>query len=122
MDKNTTDRISIQTLAAAMALGGKQADSKIEEALEVEESRIDSRIAEALEDFDSGISLKGSVNYFSNLPESPARGDEYIVLYSGNSGTNYIGTKYVWDGTAWRSVGTSLKLYRDADGDLCEEG
>ena len=116
------DKLSIKTLAAALGLGGKQTDSKIEEALQIEDSRVDGKIAEALEDFSSGITLKGSVNYYSNLPASPATGDEYIVLYSGNSGTNYIGTKYVWDGTAWRPMGAELKLYRDADGDLCEEG
>ena len=116
------DRLSIKTLAASLGLGGKQTDSKIEEALQIEDSRVDAKIAEALEDFDSGITLKGSVSYFGDLPASPAKGDEYIVLYSGDSGTNYIGEKYVWDGTAWRSMGTNLKLYRDADGDLCEEG
>ena len=116
------DKLSIKTLAAALGLGGKQTDSKIEEALQIEDSRVDGKIAEALEEFSSGITLKGSVSYYSNLPASPATGDEYIVLYSGNSGTNYIGTKYVWDGTAWRPMGAELKLYRDADGDLCEEG
>lgn len=116
------DRLSIKTLAASLGLGGKQTDSKIEEALQIEDSRVDGKIAEALEEFSSGITLKGSVSYYSNLPASPTKGDEYIVLYSGNSGTNYIGTKYVWDGTAWRPMGAELKLYRDADGDLCEEG
>lgn len=115
------DRLSIKTLAAALGLGGKQTDSKIETALEIEDSRVDGKIAEALEDFSSGITLKGSVNYYSDLPDSPSVGDEYIVLYSGDSGTNYIGTKYAWDGTAWRPMGAELKLYRDADGDLCEE-
>ena len=100
------DDISLMTLAAAAALGGKQTDKKI---------------SEALNDFSEGITLKGSVDYFADLPASPETGDEYIVLYSGNSGANYIGQKYVWDGTAWRSLGTELKLYRDADGDLCEE-
>lgn len=115
------DRLSLKTLAAALGLSGKQADEKIEAAMQTEDERTDAKIAEALEDFDSGITLKGSVSYYGNLPGSPAKGDEYIVLYSGDSGTNYIGEKYVWDGTAWRSLGTNLKLYRDADGDLCEE-
>ena len=115
------DRLSIKTLAAALGMAGKQADDKIETAMQTEDARTDAKIADALEDFDNGITLKGSVNYFSSLPGSPDKGDEYIVLYSGDSGTNYIGEKYVWDGTAWRSLGTDLKLYRDADGDLCEE-
>ena len=115
------DRLSLKTLAAALGLSGKQADEKIEAAMQTEDERTDAKIAEALEDFDSGITLKGSVSYFGDLPGSPAKGDEYIVLYSGDSGTNYIGEKYVWDGTAWRSLGTNLKLYRDADGDSGEE-
>ncbi len=100
------DRLSIITLGAVRALL---------------KSSIDGDIAEALEDFTSGITLKGSVDYYGDLPGSPDTGDEYIVLYSGDSGTDYIGQKYVWDGTAWRTVGTNLKLYRDSDGDLCEE-
>ena len=76
----------------------------------------------AAETFTSGMTFKGSVSYESSLPASDnTLGDEYLVLYSGSSGTNYIGQKYAWDGTAWRPVGTNLKLYRDADGDLCEE-
>lgn len=75
----------------------------------------------AVEDFGSGLSFKGSVNYASGLPASPALGDEYLVLYSGSTGTNYIGQKYAWDGTVWRPIGNDLRLYRDADGDLCEE-
>lgn len=104
------DRLSIITLGAALVQGKKNVNDTIE-----------AKVAEALEDFDSGITLKGSVSYYNDLPGSPTKGDEYIVLYSGSSGTNYIGEKYVWDGTAWRSIGTNLKLYRDADGDLCEE-
>lgn len=76
----------------------------------------------AAETFSSGLTFKGSVNYESGLPGSGnTLGDEYLVLYSGSSGTNYIGRKYAWDGTAWQPVGTNTKLYRDADGDLCEE-
>lgn len=100
------DRISILTLGAARAMT---------------QSTVDGAVAEALEDFFGGITLKGSVSYYNDLPASPDTGDEYIVLYSGDSGTNYIGQKYAWDGTAWRPMGANLKLYRDADGDLCEE-
>ena len=104
------DRLSMITLGAALTLGKKQSGDTLR-----------GIVAEALEDFDDGIALKGSVNYYGDLPGSPSKGDEYIVLYSGSSGTNYIGEKYVWDGTAWRSLGTELRLFRDADGDLCEE-
>ena len=104
------DRLSMLTLGAAIALA-KAGVSEQARAI----------VAEILEDFSDGITLKGSVDYYGDLPASPDTGDEYIVLYSGSSGTNYIGEKYVWDGTAWRSMGTELKLYRDTDGDLCEE-
>ncbi len=75
----------------------------------------------AAQSIGSGLSFKGSVSYVADLPESPTLGDEYLVLYSGSTGTNYIGKKYVWDGSAWRAVGGDLQLYRDEDGDLCEE-
>ena len=84
-------------------------------------SEVDGAVAAAMEDLESGIEFKGSVNYVSSLPSGASKGDEYLVLYSGDSGTDYLGQKYVWDGSNWRSLGTNLKLYRDADGDLCEE-
>lgn len=100
------DRFSPTTYAAVMA-GTRRT--------------VDAAVAGAMEDLDAGITFKGSVNYVSSLPESAETGDEYLVLYSGDSGTNYLGQKYVWDGSNWRSLGSDLKLYRDADGDLCEE-
>ena len=76
----------------------------------------------AVETFSSGMTFKGSVDYVGSLPGSNnTLGDEYLVLYSGSSGTNYIGQKYAWDGTEWKAVGVNLGLYLDADGDLCEE-
>ena len=78
-------------------------------------------VDEALADFPNGITFKGSVDYASGLPDDAEVGDEYLVLYAGSSGTEYLGQKLVWDGNAWRALGTELKLYRDSDGDLCEE-
>lgn len=98
----------------------EQARDELEAYTERAEAARDAAVA-AAEDFGSGLSFKGSVNYASQLPASPTLGDEYLVLYSGSSGTNYIGQKYAWDGTVWRPIGNDLKLYRDADGDLCEE-
>ena len=122
--------------AAAIAQGkAEEAQGKAEDAQEAAETAAtgtganatraeaarDAALA-AAETFSSGLTFKGSVNYASGLPASDnTLGDEYLVLYSGSSGTNYIGQKYAWDGTAWQPVGTNLKLYRDADGDLCEE-
>ena len=98
----------------------EQARDDMEAYAERAEAARDAAVA-AAEDFGSGLSFKGSVSYASQLPASPTLGDEYLVLYSGSSGTNYIGQKYAWDGTVWRPIGNDLKLYRDADGDLCEE-
>ena len=101
------DRLSIITLGAAMALS---------------KSTVAATVAEAMKDFDNGITLKGSVNYYNNLPASDNEiGDMYIVLYAGTSGSTYLGERYIWDGEAWRSNGSNLMLYRDEDGDLCEE-
>ena len=75
----------------------------------------------AATDFSSGMTFKGSVDYAADLPAGATLGDEYLVLYAGSTGSNYIGKKYAWDGTAWRPIGGDLRLYRDADGDLCEE-
>jgi len=89
-------------------------------AIELSKSAVTAKIQDALEDFDNGITMKGSVEYFSSLPDDAEVGDEYLVLYSGDSGTNYLGMKYVWDGEDWRSLGTMLNLYRDTNNDLCE--
>ena len=114
----------------AEAAQGKAEDAQdaaedAQEAVEADRIRAEAAAdaaAAAVEDFSSGLTFKGSVNYASGLPGSDnTLGDEYLVLYSGSSGTNYIGQKYAWDGTAWKAVGVNLGLYRDADGDLCEE-
>ena len=114
----------------AEAAQGKAEDAQdaaedAQEAVEADRIRAEAAAdaaSAAVEDFSSGLTFKGSVNYASGLPASDnALGDEYLVLYSGSSGTNYIGQKYAWDGTAWKAVGVNLGLYRDADGDLCEE-
>lgn len=43
-----------------------------------------------------GVTYKGSVDYYSNLPASPESGDAYTVMYAGSSGTVADGTEYVW--------------------------
>lgn len=104
------DRISILTLGAALA---------------ATKSQTEGYVAEAIGDFDNGLTLKGSVGYADQLPSSGnTLGDEYIVKYRGlssDAGTEQSGEKYAWDGTDWICVGPNLRLYRDADGDLCEE-
>ena len=98
----------------------EQTHEELESVAERVEAARDETVA-AAETFDSGLRFLGSVNYAADLPAGATLGDEYLVLYAGSTGTNYIGKQYVWDGTAWRPIGNDLKLYRDADGDLCEE-
>lgn len=49
--------------------------------------------------FDSlptGIRLKGTVNYYADLPTDAQYGDVYIVKYAGESGEVVLGKEYVW--------------------------
>ncbi len=98
----------------------EQTHEELESVAERVEAARDETVA-AAGTFDSGLRFLGSVNYAADLPAGATLGDKYLVLYAGSTGTNYIGKQYVWDGTAWRPIGNDLKLYRDADGDLCEE-
>ena len=111
--------------AQGKAEDAQTAAEAAQDAVEADRIRAEAAADEAtaaVEDFSSGLTFKGSVDYVGSLPGSGnTLGDEYLVLYSGSSGTNYIGQKYAWDGTAWKAVGVNLGLYRDADGDLCEE-
>lgn len=43
-----------------------------------------------------GISYKGAVNYYNDLPDDASIGDCYSVLYQGTSGTTPSGFEYVW--------------------------
>ena len=43
-----------------------------------------------------GITYKGAVDYYSDLPNNPTEGDAYTVKYSGSSGSTPDGTEYVW--------------------------
>lgn len=54
-------------------------------------------LADAIAAAAAGIHYQGAVNYYSNLPANPERGDAYTVLYAGSSGTESDGTEYVWD-------------------------
>lgn len=111
--------------AQGKAEAAQTAAEAAQDAVEADRIRAEAAADEATaaaETFSSGMTFKGSVDYVGSLPGSNnTLGDEYLVLYSGSSGTNYIGQKYAWDGTAWKAEGVNLGLYRDADGDLCEE-
>lgn len=44
-----------------------------------------------------GVHYRGSVSYYDNLLSlTPEEGDAYTVKYSGSSGTDIDGGKYVW--------------------------
>ena len=43
-----------------------------------------------------GVHYRGSVNYYTDLPNNASEGDAYTVKYSGTSGTDVDGGEYVW--------------------------
>lgn len=43
-----------------------------------------------------GVRWKGYVNYYSDLPATPAEGDAYTVRYMGTSGTDPDRREFVW--------------------------
>lgn len=48
-----------------------------------------------IEDIGRGITYKGAVNYYNNLPQDAEIGDCYSVLYEGTSGTIPSGAEYI---------------------------
>ena len=63
-----------------------------------------------------GISYKGAVNYYSDLPNNAEEGDAYTVKYEGSSGYVVSGQEYVWgnDGgtMAWIPLGPDMSQYQ----------
>ena len=43
-----------------------------------------------------GVHYRGSVNYYSDLPNNAEEGDAYTVKYTGSSGSTTDGGEYVW--------------------------
>ena len=64
-----------------------------------------------------GVVYRGSVNYYTDLPNNAEIGDCYTVLYTGESGSNPFGAEYVWGvNTAtstneWTQIGQDLTNY-----------
>lgn len=54
-----------------------------------------------------GVHLKGSVNYYADLPEDPDDGDAYTVLYFGTTGQEPAGIEYAWveSSQSWIPIG-----------------
>lgn len=68
---------------------------------------------EALSAVSNGLTYKGYVNYYKDLPSSNNKlGDVYTVRYQGASGTETDGTGYVWSTggskASWISLGPSI--------------
>ena len=67
---------------------------------------------DAIEGIGKGISYKGAVNYYNDLPGNASIGDCYIVLYKGTSGTTPFNIEYVWgnisgqSSAGWTALGT----------------
>lgn len=43
-----------------------------------------------------GVHYRGSVNYYTDLPNNAQEGDSYTVKYAGTSGSIADGTEYTW--------------------------
>lgn len=43
-----------------------------------------------------GVHYRGSVSYYTDLPNNPQEGDSYTVKYAGTSGSVADGTEYTW--------------------------
>lgn len=73
--------------------------------------------ADAVEPLTSGMTYKGAVDYYADLPASPTVGDLYLVRYQGSGGTAQLNARYVWgpvNGTnAWAYVAGGF--YFDGD-------
>lgn len=45
----------------------------------------------------TGFSYKGAVDYKKDLPSDASGGDIYTILYTGEDGTEFDGSMYVYD-------------------------
>lgn len=62
-----------------------------------------------------GVVYRGSVNYYSNLPNNPELGDAYTVKYTGSSGTTTNGVEYVWGINTFTNVAEWVRLGSDVE-------
>ena len=51
---------------------------------------------DVIEGLGKGITYKGAVSYYNDLPNNASLGDCYSVLYKGTSGTETSGAEYIW--------------------------
>lgn len=68
----------------------------------------------AIEGIGKGLTYKGAVDYYSDLPNNANLGDCYSVLYQGSSGTTPSGAEYVWGKKVSSGNPEWIKLGEDA--------
>lgn len=61
-------------------------------------------------DVTGAMKIKGSVETYANLPESPETGDAYLVKTADTEHGVEAGEFVMWDGTAWQDMGGTVDL------------
>lgn len=69
-----------------------------------------------IENLPKGVVYKGSVNYYTDLPNNASIGDCYTVLYKGTSGTDASGAEYVWGTNTATSTNEWIQIGADLSG------
>lgn len=68
-----------------------------------------------------GVHYRGSVSYYTDLPNNPQEGDSYTVKYAGTSGSVVDGTEYTWgydtDSQDYAWISFSKDAYSKAETD-----
>ena len=68
-----------------------------------------------------GISYRGAVNYYNDLPNNASLGDCYSVLYKGTSGSVTSGLEYIWgkvngqSSASWIQLGADINDFEDSN-------
>ena len=73
-----------------------------------------------------GVHYRGSVSYYTDLPNNPQEGDSYTVKYAGTSGSVADGTEYTWgydtDVQTYAWISFSKDAYSKAETDVLLSG
>ena len=68
-----------------------------------------------------GVHYRGSVSYYTDLPNDASEGDSYTVKYAGTSGSVEDGTEYTWgydtDSQDYAWISFSKDAYSKAEAD-----
>lgn len=76
---------------------------------------VSSKLEEQIKAVGYGMTFKGAVNYYTNLPSSASVGDVYIVLYTGSSGNKPLRAVYAYgsSGGSYQWIPVSTGVYVD---------